>query len=110
MYAFVDNIASLVVEHCLVDELANVFNPTTVNDMDDSTRAKLAAESEETLLDRQDLEDKISVLDAGLATCLRHISDTSPGKSPLPMVDSRLFGRERTVTVPAESVTQEHQN
>jgi riboflavin biosynthesis pyrimidine reductase len=79
MHTFVDNVASLVIEHCLVDELTTVFNPTVVGEMEDHTLAKLAAESSETLTERTDLEERINILDQGLATCLQHSSEFPDG-------------------------------
>lgn len=86
MNGFIDNVATLVVEHCLVDELSTLFNPDIVSDMDDATLERLAAESAEQQEERRNLHDKLSTLREGLAICLIY-DDVGPAGMHLSFVN-----------------------
>jgi hypothetical protein len=83
MNTFIDNVAVLGIEHCLVDQLSDVFNPDIVAGMDDGTLKLLAAESEETQAERKRLQEKLEVLELGLKTCHNFQNSSQTGNNPL---------------------------
>ena len=70
---FVDNMATLAVENCLLVGLGGIFSSDKVADLDDAQLQELAGESEQVLSDRKYLEEKIQVLERALKTCERHM-------------------------------------
>ncbi|KAF2146892.1 uncharacterized protein K452DRAFT_242078 [Aplosporella prunicola CBS 121167] len=70
---FVDNVAALVIENCLLSELPELFSPAIVAGMDDEQLEVLAAESQQVTAERAQLNRKISVLKEGLRTCRKHV-------------------------------------
>lgn len=72
MKTFVDNIAIQVVEASIVNNLADVFNPLAVAQMEDALTSKIAAEPQEKQIQRELLERKLKVLKDGMSTCKRH--------------------------------------
>ena len=71
---FVDNMATLAVENCLMTGLATVISPDTVINMGNDTLLKLAGESEKLLSDRRYAEQKSKLLEKSLKTCQYHMS------------------------------------
>lgn len=69
MRTFIDNVALLAVEECLIAELPGVFNPRKVADMSDDDLARLAAESQEIVSERDEYTRRLNALQMGLATC-----------------------------------------
>ena len=46
MKSFIDNVAVLVIENCLIDSVTDIFSPDIVSSMNDDLLERLAAESE----------------------------------------------------------------
>jgi hypothetical protein len=79
MKLFIDNVAILVIEHCLIDGLADIFSPDVVCGMSDDLLERLAAEPENIRGDRILLKTKLEVLQLGLRTCSHYSVPTSAG-------------------------------
>ena len=77
---FIDNVAILAIESCLIDELPGIFSPDIVSGMDDALLERLAAESEDIQTDRKSLKEKLEVLQLGLKTCSRYLGPDSGTK------------------------------
>jgi GTPase SAR1 family protein len=71
---FVDNVATLAIENCLLAGLASIFSSDTILDMDDGQLGNLAGESEKILSDRKYAEEKSQLLKKSLETCSIHMS------------------------------------
>ncbi|KAF7593738.1 hypothetical protein BBP40_010913 [Aspergillus hancockii] len=65
---FVDNVATLAIENCLLSPLEHIFNGQTVNNMDDQRIRDLAAEPSHVRKDRERLNQELEKLRAGLNT------------------------------------------
>lgn len=78
---FVDNVAILVIEACLMKNLGAVFSPVLIMQMDESLIQKIAAESQENQDQRELLTRKKTVLSSGLEICQRHVSRSMLGKN-----------------------------
>ncbi|KAB8201903.1 P-loop containing nucleoside triphosphate hydrolase protein [Aspergillus parasiticus] len=65
---FVDNIATLAIENCLLGPLERIFTSQTVNNMDDQQIRELAEELPHVQHDRQRLDQELNKLQAGLDT------------------------------------------
>ncbi|KAE8368347.1 P-loop containing nucleoside triphosphate hydrolase protein [Aspergillus caelatus] len=63
---FVDNIATLAIENCLLGPVEHIFTSQTVNNMDDQQIRELAEESSHVQQDRQRLGQELKRLQAGL--------------------------------------------
>lgn len=74
---FVNNIAVLAVENCLMRDLAGIFSPTLTADMDEEKLKLIASEAEETQHDRIALKPRLSVLEAGKEVLHGHIGQSS---------------------------------
>lgn len=55
-------------EAALLDKLPGIFSPKAVSELDEEMVSKLAAESEDTTLERQELQRKVVVLRKSLKT------------------------------------------
>jgi hypothetical protein len=66
---FIDNVAVLVVESCIVDGLSNSFAPGKVLSMSDATVQLLAAEPSEIGLEREEKQEKERKLETALEIC-----------------------------------------
>lgn len=66
MKVIVDNFAALVVENCLLDRLSDTFSPDTVMKFDDDLVRDIAAETEDSQIERALVIKKLEVLEAGL--------------------------------------------
>lgn len=66
MKVIVDNFAALVVENCLLDQLSDTFSPDTVMKFDDDLVRDIAAETEDSQIERARVIRKLEVLEAGL--------------------------------------------
>jgi hypothetical protein len=74
---FINNIAVLAVENCLIKNLPAIFSPTLTADMDDEQLRAIASESEEIRSERASLEQKLSVLESGKHVLFEHMGKTS---------------------------------
>ncbi|KAI9698322.1 MAG: hypothetical protein M1820_007484 [Bogoriella megaspora] len=92
---FIDNVASLVVESCFIDGLSTLLAVSAIQNMEDESLDRLAAESEEIQSERQQLEKKLEITKRGLEICTSHIvyapnsTSTARSRSPLPSTTSR---------------------
>ncbi|KAH7408337.1 dynamin-1 [Phaeosphaeria sp. MPI-PUGE-AT-0046c] len=82
---FINNIAVLAIENCLIKDLSSIFSPTLTANMDDEQLHAIAAECEETRTERGALQQKLAVLQSGKQILYEHIGmfrhsllDTSP--------------------------------
>ncbi|KAJ9648378.1 hypothetical protein H2201_000502 [Coniosporium apollinis] len=78
---FIDDVATVVIERCLLQDLANIYCPLSVSSMTDETVHGLAAESEDITAERELLDAKLKALSDGLRTCKRHVVRGPPGTS-----------------------------
>ena len=90
----VDDISVLAVEECLIQQLPTLFMPETVFNMDDDIIRTIAAESEESVAERERCNVRLRVLETGLRDlsrlnnhtmkpCERCINRESFGKADL---------------------------
>ena len=71
MKVMVDNFAVLGIESCVLDRLFDMFSPDIVLELDDSLIRNVAAETEESQLERARTIKKLKCLEAGLQTLNR---------------------------------------
>ncbi|KAI9925789.1 hypothetical protein MW887_005595 [Aspergillus wentii] len=71
MRSFIENIAILGIENCLLHPLESVFTGLTVNDMDDAAIQYLASEHKFVQADRELLRSELDKLQACLRICSR---------------------------------------
>jgi GTP-binding protein EngB required for normal cell division len=83
---FMDNIAILAIENCVLNNVAKLFSSVTVADMSDEDLKLLASESPDDARTRQETLAKQKVLQDGLDTSLMHVrrrpSRSKPSKGP----------------------------
>ena len=68
------------IEACLLDQLAAVFRPEIVLELDETTIVKIAGESSESVAEREDLQKKLKVLEDTMLTLRRLKSFTGSGE------------------------------
>ncbi|KAF2464053.1 dynamin family protein [Lindgomyces ingoldianus] len=68
MPMFINNVASLAVEQCLLTGLPKIFSSLNIREMSDERLGLIASESRETLLERDHLIERVKVLRKGLQT------------------------------------------
>lgn len=73
----VDDVAHLAVENCLISKLPGLFTPETVAELSDEDIRQLAAESQDTMAERDALLAKHDVLSKGL-TGLKRLTRHHP--------------------------------
>lgn len=78
---FINNIAVLGIENCLIASLPDLFSPETILRMEDEQLEAIAAESEDIRLERAILDEKIRDLEKGLHTIGRQASLLPSGMS-----------------------------
>lgn len=79
MKVLVDNFSVLAVEQCMLNDLANILSPDVVMKLkDDSVRA-IAAESEDSVLERQRTTETLNTLQDGLLILNRFSRPRSAG-------------------------------
>jgi hypothetical protein len=76
----VDAFSMYAVEACLLKQLPNVFPPRIAYDLEDATVTRIAGESEECTLEREDLVTKERVLEKSMITLRRLKSFTGPSE------------------------------
>lgn len=72
MKLFIDNVPNLVVRTTIASHLASMFCPKSVFAMDSNIVAKIASESEEKKVRRQEISEKLKALEAGNALCKQY--------------------------------------
>lgn len=72
MKLFIDNVPNLVVRRVIASQLSSMFCPKSVFTMDPEIVAKIASESEEKKLRRQEISEKLKALEAGNTLCKQH--------------------------------------
>jgi hypothetical protein len=85
---FVDNTTVQVIEASIVNDLANVFNPIAVAQMDSELISQITAESQENQTQREMLERKLRILEEGLNICKRHASHQTLGTLPFTDIEN----------------------
>ena len=71
MRTFIDNIAVLAVEGCLVDGIESIFSATEVVNMNEHKLRALGGESDGVQAERHELEQKVTALQDAQRECLR---------------------------------------
>ncbi|KAI1764092.1 P-loop containing nucleoside triphosphate hydrolase protein [Hypoxylon sp. FL1150] len=66
---FTDNVIVLAIENVLIKDLPSIFTTERVNQMEDEELERLASESPEVQMDRQELEKELDDLKKGLKIC-----------------------------------------
>jgi hypothetical protein len=67
MKLFIDNVPNLIVRAIIASQLTSMFCPKSVFAMDPDTITKIASESEDKKLRRQEISEKLKSLEAGNA-------------------------------------------
>ncbi|KAF2266030.1 hypothetical protein CC78DRAFT_459932 [Lojkania enalia] len=84
LLGFINNVASLAVEQCLLSGLWKIFSSAAIRDMSDETLSLIASESRDVQMERSRLRDRVEVLQKGLRTIKRiqpsKTSSISPAK------------------------------
>jgi hypothetical protein len=75
---FVDNVSVIVIERQLVNNLWEVFSPTSIMGMSADMVAAICAEDPEDQRRREQLECKLASLKEGLETCGRALKGFKP--------------------------------
>lgn len=94
MKVFVDNVAALVVEACLLAHLSEILSPTSILEMPTDIVTSIAGEPEDSQAERERLTRKLAVLKAGLDICKRYAS--RPVRSAVAKVAADNGGNEKT--------------
>ena len=78
-----DNVATLAVEHCIVEHLLDIFTPMTVAALDAETIRELTAEPENVQRERSANRKRLETLREILQKCEKHVdrSGACPGPS-----------------------------
>jgi hypothetical protein len=81
MKLFIDNVPNLVVRAIIASCLPSMFCPKSVFAMDADRVNKIAAETEEKRLHRQEITDKLSAMETGNSLCKQYALRVTSGKS-----------------------------
>lgn len=71
MKVIVDNFAVIGIEHCLLDGLSETFSPDAVMKLDETVIRNIAAETEDSAIERAHAMKKSKSLEAALQTLNR---------------------------------------
>jgi hypothetical protein len=71
LHRFIDDVCTLAIEKCLISKLPTLLGSSTVEDLSDEEISSLAGESQDTKKERQRLEAKQKILEAGLQSLKR---------------------------------------
>ncbi|KAJ4372438.1 hypothetical protein N0V83_004212 [Neocucurbitaria cava] len=85
---FINNIAVLAIENCLIKSLAGIFSPSLIADLSDEKLHAIAAESDEVREERESLREKLSTLTSGKDILNEHIA-MRPTTRPAKKVSSK---------------------
>lgn len=77
MKTIVDDFSVLAIEKCLVQRLPDLLSPETIVGLDDATISSIAAETEESRLERSRATEKLKVLESTLVV-LRSLDRHQP--------------------------------
>lgn len=77
MKLFVDNVPTLAVEAVIIAQVPSMFCPKSVFAMDSELVSKVASESEEKKLYREELNRKLGTLDNGRQICKQYSARTT---------------------------------
>jgi hypothetical protein len=77
MKTIVDDFSVLAIEKCLVKRLPDLLSPETIVGLDDATISSIAAETEESRLERSRATEKLKVLESTLVV-LRSLDRHQP--------------------------------
>ncbi|KAL4982611.1 P-loop containing nucleoside triphosphate hydrolase protein [Aspergillus falconensis] len=94
---FVDNVAILGIENCLLYPLQSIFTSQVVNNMGDSQIQNLAAESSYVTEERQRLSQELEKLQAGLRTLNLF--------KPMSIDGLSIFGTKSATFIPARATS-----
>jgi hypothetical protein len=80
---FINNVASLAVEQCLLKGLPKIFSSTIIREMGDEELEIVASESRDTRMERERVAERVKVLHQGLQTLKR----VHPGRNTTPLLN-----------------------
>ncbi|OOQ90479.1 Dynamin family protein [Penicillium brasilianum] len=92
---FIDNVAILAIENCLLRPLEHIFSNQVINNMDDEEIEKLAGESQEVKEERERLSRELKKLEAGMRTLSTFNADRPSSNRPSPL-DAHLTSPSRS--------------
>lgn len=69
---FTENVIVLAIENCLIRKVPDIFETGKVDEMDNETLSRLAAETTAVRDEREMLERDLEVLEEGLKQCKQH--------------------------------------
>ena len=72
MHTFVDNVATLAIEHCLVDSLSELFTPMSIHGLDSDLVKDLTMEPMSVQKDRAIANENLKTLTEVYQICKRH--------------------------------------
>jgi hypothetical protein len=72
----------LAVEKCLLERLPGILSPKTIFDLDESTITRIAAETEESRLERARANEKLKILGSTLVVLRSLHKHKLPGRFP----------------------------
>ncbi|KAH6684888.1 P-loop containing nucleoside triphosphate hydrolase protein [Plectosphaerella plurivora] len=78
---FTDNLITLVIESCLIQDLPGIFNPSTMSTMDEEQLSSFAAEEEGVTNYRSQLQTEIALLKEGLELARRNMPRYPKGRA-----------------------------
>ena len=79
MKLFIDNVPNLVVRAIIASQLTSMFCPQSVFGMDPDMVTKIASESEDKKLRRQEIGGKLKALEAGNTLCKQYALRVTSG-------------------------------
>jgi GTP-binding protein EngB required for normal cell division len=74
---FISNITVLAIENCLIKDLASVFSPSLIANMEDDKIQAIAAETEDVRIERNALVKRLAALEVGKQVLNEHIGMSS---------------------------------
>jgi hypothetical protein len=70
---FIDNVASLAIEQCFIDDITEIFSVEAVSEMEDDVLNQLGSESSNTQSERKRLKDFEKDLKAVQSLCRQNV-------------------------------------
>ncbi|KIX04462.1 uncharacterized protein Z518_05330 [Rhinocladiella mackenziei CBS 650.93] len=106
--AVIDAFGMYAMEVCLLDKLPHVFDPREVHGLEEKMIRKVAAESPESIIEREDAERKLSILEQSLKTLQRmKIPQVQDGQVPQQGSLGRREAVRDTRDYPSEAALKE---